>query len=433
MAAKVTGVAPGSPADGLIRAGDTLLRIGGEEICDVLDYMYHGAGEELEVELLRGEKNLSVRIKKECYEDLGLEFASYLMDEQKNCRNKCIFCFIDQLPKGLRETLYFKDDDARMSLLRGNYITLTNLSESEIERIIRLRISPINISVHTVDPELRVQMMKNKRAGEVLPLMRRFAEAGITMNCQVVLCRGINDGEKLRETIETLAGLHPAVQSLSVVPVGLTRYREGLYPLRPFDRESAGAVLDLINGAGDRLEREIGVRFVYPGDEFFIKAGRNFPDYDYYDDFPQIENGVGMVTLMRDEFEATLQFVERSDEPRSVTLVTGVAAAPYLEEMLAKLRALRPNLKAELVAVENRFFGPEITVAGLLVGRDVIDALRGKKIKRLLLPTVMLRYENDMFLDNVTVEQLAQELDTEVELLDPGGENFISAVLGEEI
>lgn len=434
MSAKIKAVTAGSPCDGKIQPGETLISIDGAEIVDVLDYMYHGSEKKLLLQIEGPDGRMrKVKIKKERYEDMGLDFESYLMDEKRHCANKCIFCFIDQLPKGMRETLYFKDDDARMSLLRGNYITLTNLSESEIERIIRLKISPVNISVHTTNPKLRVEMMKNPRAEEVLPLMKRFAKAGIKMNCQIVLCNGINDGEEMRKTIRDLMELYPAVESLSVVPVGITRYRDGLYPLQPFEQDDFKRALTIIVEEGDRCKEQIDARFVYPGDEFFLGAKMDIPSAEFYDEFPQLENGVGMMSLMKDEFNAAFRFLEPSEEVRECTVVTGVAAADYLRELVNRLKEKWPNLKCNVEAVKNEFFGPRITVAGLVTGGDIIKQLAGKVKGKMLIPACMLRYDRDRFLDDVTLEELEEKLSVPVEIVDAGGDTFIEALLGKGV
>lgn len=312
MAVKVTGVQKGTPAQKLGLSGCTLLSIDGNEINDMLDYEFYSQGPVLELAVVRGARLEYVRAEKEEYAPLGCEFESYLIDKKHSCKNKCMFCFIDQMPKGMRETLYFKDDDERLSFLFGNYITLTNLNEHEVQRIIRMHISPINISVHTMDPQLRVKMMKNKHAGEVLAYLPRFAAAGIEMNCQLVLCRGINDGDALRFTLRELGGLYPAVKSIAAVPSGLTKYREGLYPLQPYDRQTACGVLDILEEFGQSWHRAHGVRLIYPGDEWFLLAGRPIPPEEYYDGYPQLENGVGMWRLLLDDFLTALPGQKRT-------------------------------------------------------------------------------------------------------------------------
>lgn len=397
-----------------IRAGDSLISVNGNEINDVLDFRFYCDDEKLRLVFKKADgkekhfkaKNLSSP------DDLGLEFQTYLMDKQRACKNKCVFCFIDQLPKGLRPSLYFKDDDARLSFLFGNYITLTNLSDHDVERIIKMHISPINASVHTMDPDLRVKMMKNPHAGEALRHLSRFSEAGIRINAQLVLCPGLNDGEALRFSLQKLGELE-SVQSVAAVPVGLTKYREGLFPLRKFTAGEAAAVIDAIDAFNDGRKAEGKEPLAFPSDEFFQLAGRPLPDYGYYCGFPQLENGVGMLTLMRHDFYETLDETEGDSRPRRFGLVTGYAAKDLMEELAGAFCKKFPESRISVYAVDNRFFGPDITVAGLLTGADILRYFRerGDYEKVLLFPSVMFKSRDEqIFLDDVTKEDVEREL-----------------------
>ena len=413
MGVKISGVERHSPAAKAgLQVGETLLQIDSNEIEDVLDYRFYMTAERLTllVQSPDGEKR-RVRIRKGEYEDLGLDFETYLMDEQRSCRNKCVFCFIDQMPPGMRETLYFKDDDARMSFLYGNYITLTNLSEHDIERTIRMKISPINISVHTTNPELRCRMMNNRFAGKALDIMQRLANAGIAMNAQLVLCPGLNDGEELKRSLQDLLKLAPTLKTISCVPVGLTKYRDNLYPLRPYTKDEAAATIDLIDSFGDQALEAFGDRICYASDEFYLLAGRKLPAPAFYGDFNQLENGVGMLTLQRQQFEMALEDFEPDDKPRSLSIVTGLAAAPQIKELVSLAEKRWPGLHCTVYPVVNDFFGHNITVAGLITGRDMIAQLKGKDLgERLLFPDVMLRFHTDVFLDDITQSQIEDEL-----------------------
>ncbi len=413
MGVKISGVERHSPAARAgVKVGETLLQIDSNEIEDVLDYRFYMTNERLTLLLQApdGEKR-RVKIRKGEYEDLGLDFETYLMDEQRSCHNKCVFCFIDQMPPGMRDTLYFKDDDARMSFLYGNYITLTNLSEHDIQRTIRMKISPINISVHTTNPELRCRMMNNRFAGKALEVMKRFADAGIAMNAQLVLCPELNDGEELKRSLTDLLKLAPALKTVSCVPVGLTRYRDGLYPLRPYTKDEAAKVIDIIDSFGNRALPVWGDRICYASDEFYLLAGRALPGSAFYGDFNQLENGVGMLTLQRQQFEEALEDFEPDDKPRKLSIVTGVLAAPQLKKLVAMAKKRWPGLSCTVFPVINDFFGHDITVAGLITGQDMIAQLKGKDLgERLLFPDVMLRFHSDVFLDDVTQQQIEGEL-----------------------
>ena len=412
MPVTISGVEEGSLARRHgIQAGETLLSINGHPIADVLDYRFYLTEQKLLLELEGpcGPRTVHLR-KKDPYDDIGLQFETYLMDKQHSCRNKCVFCFIDQLPPGMRQSLYFKDDDSRLSFLFGNYITLTNLSEREISRIIEMHISPIHISVHTTNPELRCRMMGNRFAGNCMEILRRFADAGIRMECQLVLCPGLNDGEELRRSLRDLETLMPSMESVACVPVGLTRFREGLSPLRMFTPEEAAAVIDLAEETGDRLLKATGCRLVYPADEFYIKAGRPLPGAEFYGEFSQLENGVGLCSLLRSEFEQALAETEETPDGSRLVLATGTAAAPLLLDLTAQAQKKWPELRVQVAPIRNRFFGETIDVAGLITGGDLIDQLRGCSADYLLIPDVMLRHEQDRFLDDVTPEQVEQEL-----------------------
>ena len=385
-----------------------LLSINGNEIEDVLDFRFYMTEKRLNIVFERDGQTLKALLKKRGeYDETGMEFETYLMDKQHSCKNKCIFCFIDQLPKGLRPSLYFKDDDSRLSFLFGNYITLTNLTEHEIERVIKMHISPVNISVHTTNPELRCKMMKNRFAGEALSALYRFAQAGIKLNTQLVLCPGYNDGKELEKTLEDLGALYPAVQSICAVPVGLTKYREGLEPLEPFNRETAGAVVDIMERFGDEFLKKHGTRLCFPSDEFYLTSGREIPDSSFYEDFLQIENGVGMWASLRDDYLAALEDAEADGKKRSFSIATASLAAPLMEFLMKKTAEKFPGLDYKIYTIRNDFFGEKITVAGLLTGQDIISQLKGWDLKgRLLLPPGVLRSEGDLFLDDTHIDDL---------------------------
>ena len=408
----IRSIDPGSPAQRAgVRPGETLIQVNGHPIADILDYKFYTYDPRLILTLsTKTGHTRSVRIRKDAGEELGLNFETYLMDKARSCANRCIFCFVDQMPPGLRETLYFKDDDARLSFLMGNYITLTNLSERELQRIVDLRISPINISVHTTNPVLREQMLRSPRAGQCLEQMRRLGAAGISMNCQIVVCPGINDGAELDRTLADLASLHPGVNSISVVPVGITRFRDGLYPLTPYTADRATQVLHQVEQFSQRCLEQIGTRLVWCSDEFYLKAGQSLPSEAFYESFTQLENGVGMLTLLQSEFQAALSF-EHCQTPASFSIATGVAAAPYLADLLSTARGACPDLQGQVYPIVNHFFGETIDVAGLITGQDLIQQLAGKALgERLLIPANMLRHQERVFLDDVTVEQIETTL-----------------------
>lgn len=422
-----------SPANRVgIKDGDTLISINSNPINDVLDYQFYITEEKLEIEVLNSKSALKTfRVKKEEYEDLGLEFETYLMDKQHSCRNKCIFCFVDQMPKGMRETLYFKDDDSRMSFLFGNYITLTNLTEEDISRIIRMHISPINVSVHTTNPDLRVKMMKNKNAGKVLSYLNDLANHGIKLNTQLVLCPGINDGEELKRSLNDLSKLYPNINSIAAVPVGLTKYRDGLEQLNLYDKDSAQKVIDIIESFADDFYKQHGTRLCYASDEFYIKAGKPLPEYDYYEDFNQLDNGVGLVTMLSHEFYDALEFEEFSPNAFETTLATGELAYPFLKEFADSAMKKYPQVKINVKKIINNFFGESITVAGLVTGGDLISQLENEiTTDTLLIPTVMLRHEQDKFLDDVTINEIETKLKTKVVVAQIDGYDLLCKMLG---
>lgn len=420
MAVKITGIEPGSPAKRTrIKPGDTLISINGNAITDVLDYRFYMTDERLELLLCDQDKKVyRAKVKKEEYDDLGLEFETYLMDRQMGCKNKCAFCFVDQMPPGMRKSLYFKDDDTRMSFLFGNYTTLTNLKESDIRRVIKMHISPINVSVHTTNPELRVKMMGNPFAGEALKFIKLMTDHGIRVNSQIVLCPGLNDGPELERSLSDLGKLLPNLQSIAVVPVGLTKYRENLPALRGCTKEEAGQVIDILERWGDRFLKEFGARTAYASDEFYLTAGRPFPESSFYEDFAQLENGVGMIPLLRQEFEDALDdpdLPESSQVTGKITMATGVLAYPTLAEFAQRVMERYPNREIQVKRIVNDFFGESITVAGLVTGQDLIRQLEGSALgSSLLIPANMLRHEQDRFLDDVTLEEVRQRLDVSI-------------------
>lgn len=433
MSVIIKSVEKGSPAyKAGIRDGDTLVSIDGNEIVDVLDYRFYQDNERLTVEYIDSAgKTKTAKIKKDEYEELGLDFETYLMDNKHSCRNKCVFCFIDQLPKGLRESLYFKDDDSRLSFLFGNYITLTNITEHEVERIIKMHISPINISVHTTNPELRVKMMANKNAGRALEIIDRFNNAGIKLNCQLVLCPGYNDGEELERTLKDLSELENA-ECIAAVPVGLTAYREGLAKIDPFNKRTAGDVLRIIDKYGDICLKKYGQRRIYGADEFYLLAEREIPEADYYGDFLQLENGVGLWSLLRSEaLEALDSLEEIPKSKRSISLASGEAAYPLIKMIADKCKEKNPSLNPRVFAIKNNFFGGKINVSGLVTATDIEEQLKGEDLgEELLIPSVMLRAEGDMFLDSVTVDELSERLGIKITPVNNDGYELVDAILG---
>ena len=409
-----------------IRNGDKLLSVNSHEIVDRLDFDFYCQDEEkLEFEfLLSNGKTKSVKINPLRYDDvndaLGISFDTYHMEKQHHCKNNCIFCFIDQLPKGMRESLYFKDDDSRLSFLFGNYITLTNLTEHEIERVISMHISPVNVSVHTMNPELRVRMMRNPHAGECLKILDRFAEAGIKMNTQLVLCPDINDGDELKYSLEKLAALYPSVQSIAAVPVGLTDHREGLEKIEPYTAEKAADVADIIERFGDEFKKKNGTRLAFPADEFYLKSGRELPDNEFYEDYPQFENGVGMWTLTKLMFYEALDKVDVKRKDCEISFAVGKAAYPLFSEVMTALENKIEGLNIHVYEIENKFFGKNITVSGLITGQDLISQLKGKPLgSALFISAAMVKadypvHSEGIFLDDITLEQAEKELNVKI-------------------
>ncbi len=410
---------------------ETLISINGNEIVDVLDYRFYQTVREAVLVIADTSGNTrTVNIRKGEYEELGLEFETYLMDKQHSCRNKCIFCFIDQLPEGMRKSLYFKDDDSRLSFLFGNYITLTNLSQHEIDRIIKMHISPINVSVHTTNPELRCRMMNNRFAGKALDVLPELAEAGIKINCQIVSCPNINDGTELERTLTDLEKLYPSVECIAVVPVGLTRYREGLYPLEEYTPQSAEETLQLIEKYGDEYKKKYGNRIVFASDEFFLKADREIPEADYYEDFAQLDNGVGLLSLLREEFLYALEDEIPPEKAVSVSIACGTGVADFMKALVGKLTEKFPQVTVNVYGIQNDFFGGGINVSGLITGVDLIRQLKGRNLgERLLIPSVMLRYEGDLFLDDVSLSEAEEALKINITAVNNSGEELLRTIL----
>ncbi len=434
MSTIITSIDPHSPAQRAgIQVGEQLLQINGHKIVDVLDYRFFGYDPDPMVELQQPDgQRRTLRVPKEEGMDLGLNFETYLMDKARSCANNCIFCFVDQMPPGMRKSLYFKDDDARLSFLMGNYLTLTNLSPREIQRIIDLRISPINVSVHTTDPELRAQLLRNKRAGESIDTIRRFAENHITMNCQIVSCPGLNDGAALEKTLHDLGQMYPSVNSVAIVPVGVTKFRDGLYPLRPYTKEEAGAVIDLVEAFGAASLQERGTTMAWCSDEFYLLAGRPLPEKSYYEDMDQLENGVGMLQLLLSQATMAIEDLSPTEEAKPFSIATGVSAAPFLQQIVDLLHRRCPNIQGHVYPIRNCFFGETITVTGLITGTDLMEQLRGQELgERLLLPSCMLRYGENVLLDDVTVEQLETALGVPIAIVpSDSGFDLIDTIMG---
>ena len=431
MAVKIFDVTTGSHADKAgIKKGETLLSINSNEIVDVLDYRFYQVNRKLTLEVADEDKNVrTIEMTKGEYEEIGLEFETYLMDKQHSCRNKCIFCFIDQLPKGMRESLYFKDDDSRLSFLFGNYITLTNITEHEIDRIIKMHISPINVSVHTTNPELRCKMMNNRFAGDTLKYLKRFADAGITLNCQIVSCPGINDGDELVRTLTDLENL--GVNMTAIVPVGLTRYRENLYPLVPYNKETAGQTIDIIEKMGDECVKKHGRRIFFPGDEFYLLAEREIPSPEFYEDFSALEDGIGMIAYLTDDVGWKLEELDADESLcHKVTIACGEGVFPYMKRIMSMINEKFPNITINTRSIKNNFFGGGVNVSGLVTGGDLIDQLRGDDLgDRLIIPSSMLRFENDLFLDDVSTDDVERELGVTLVSVNNNGNDLVEAVI----
>lgn len=431
MAVKIFDVTTGSHADKAgIKKGETLLSINSNEIVDVLDYRFYQVNRKLTLEVAAEDKNVrTIEMTKGEYEEIGLEFETYLMDKQHSCRNKCIFCFIDQLPKGMRESLYFKDDDSRLSFLFGNYITLTNITEHEIDRIIKMHISPINVSVHTTNPELRCKMMNNRFAGDTLKYLKRFADAGITLNCQIVSCPGINDGDELVRTLTDLENL--GVNMTAIVPVGLTRYRENLYPLVPYNKETAGQTIDIIEKMGDECVKKHGRRIFFPGDEFYLLAEREIPSPEFYEDFSALEDGIGMIAYLTDDVGWKLEELDADESLcHKVTMACGEGVFPYMKRIMSMINEKFPNITINTRAIKNNFFGGGVNVSGLVTGGDLIDQLRDDDLgDRLIITSSMLRFENDLFLDDVSTDDVERELGVTLVPVNNNGNDLVEAVI----
>ena len=441
----IKSVEKGSIADEMgVSAGDALLCIDDQVIEDVLDYRFMILSEELTVLIRKPDgEEWELEIEKDEDEDLGIEFESGLMDEYRSCRNKCIFCFIDQMPEGMRDTLYFKDDDSRLSFLQGNYVTLTNMDDDDIDRIIRYRMSPINISVQTTNPDLRCRMLNNRFAGQALDKIQTLYDAGITMNAQIVMCKGVNDREELERTLNDLLRFAPVMQSVSVVPVGLTKYRKGLYPLEPVEKDDAIRTLAIIEEFQKKAFRTYGIHFAHASDEIYILADVPIPPAEEYDDYPQLENGVGMLRLMSDEYAAAYDRVRKAidsgriDPKRykcSFSIATGKLAASYVDEATSRICSLFSDVSYKIYPVRNDFFGPYITVAGLLTGGDIISQLKGKDLGDcLLIPECMMKADEDIFLDNVTIGELEGALQVKTHIVKSNGLDLVEFILKEKL
>ena len=432
---KIKSVTENTPAFSCgLRNGDVLVSINGSEINDVLDYRFYTVNKKLNVVYLRDGVEKSAVINKREYDDFGAEFETFLIDNKKRCTNNCLFCFIDQNPKGMRESIYFKDDDERLGFLHGNYITLTNLKDSDIERIIKMHISPINVSVHTYSEELRNYMLGNRFAGQKLKYLEMLSAHGITINAQIVVCPGINDGDELRNTLEKLALLE-SVDSIAVVPVGLTAHRDGLAEIKPFDKDTAKAVIDIVEAFGEKMLDERNYRLAYAADELYITAGLEIPPEEYYESYPQIDNGVGMLRNLDTEFTDELEYgcFEIPADKRSVTVATGAAAYDHILSLMKKFEERFPNVSVQTVCVKNLFFGESVTVSGLLTGSDLLRELSGKELgDALLIPVNMLRHERDLFLDGISVDELSEKLGVKIRIVENSGASLLENLLAAE-
>lgn len=430
----ISKIENGSPLKHRVHIGDTLLAINGNRVHDVLDYKFFGYDHEVSVTVRTPEGiEHTVHVAKAEGQDLGLEFETYLMDKPRSCANNCVFCFIDQLPKGMRRTMYFKDDDARLSFLLGNYITMTNLSDREIQRICDLHISPINISVHTTNPELRIKMLRNRNAGKCIDIMRRFADGGIRMNCQIVCCPGLNDGDELMRTMRELAEMYPAVHSVSIVPVGLTKFREGLFELRPFTPEHSSETIDMVTAFGDECLKKFGTRLFFCSDEMYICANRELPEDEFYEEHTQLENGVGMIRLLETEFKSALSLSERPDGV-PFSIACGTSVAPFFEKLVCTAHEKYDNIDGGVYAIENDFFGHSINVTGLITGGDLINQLKGKDLgERLFISQNMLRREEMDFLDDVLLEEASAALGVPIYPIEQDGFDLWDAISGDAL
>ncbi len=416
-----------------IEKGDVILKVNNKEFTDVLDFRFLTSDEHYVINVRKGDGSIEeIEVYNELYEQFGCEFENSLMDSPKTCRNKCIFCFMDQLPPNMRKTMYFKDDDVRLSFLEGNYVTLTNLDDKKIDRICSLKISPINVSVHATDPDLRCRMLNNRFAGNVLSVMERFAKSGIMMNAQIVLCKGINDGKFLEKSLLDLSGLFPNIRSISVVPVGLTAFRDSLFSLESFEKEDCIRVIDEVTNLGNSFLGKYGTRLVYLADEFYIKAQRQLPPFEYYEDFPQIENGVGLMTTMNYEIAEELEDVKTDVKPFAKSIATSEIAYDYVCSWVKSIKKKCPKLNINVYKIKNNFFGGKITVTGLLCGSDIIGQLKEKDLgEELLLSESMFKNDCDILLDDVTKEDIEKSLGVKVSIVRNTGCDFVSSVLKE--
>lgn len=429
---KIKEIIPDTPAyrTHKINAGDSLISINGHRINDVLDYMYYSAENELALVISRNGTEFTVNIEKSEYDDLGIESESFLMDKKRTCHNKCVFCFIDQMPDGMRDTLYFKDDDARLSFLQGNYVTLTNLGQSDIDRIIDMKLN-INVSVHTTNPELRCKMMNNRFAGDKLKYLKQMTDSGIKLNCQIVLCPELNDGAELERSLTDLGNMMPNISSIAVVPVGLSKFRDGLFPLKTFNKKTAGDALDIISRFQNEFLEKYGTRLVFPSDEFFLIAERKIPTSDYYEDFSQYENGVGMLRSIDDEFMQALECADYDNHKRKISIATGYSAYDTIKRLAVMAEEKYSGLECNVYSIRNDFFGETITVTGLVTATDIIKQLSGKDLgTELLISSSMLRRDTDIFLDDLTVSDVENKLDLKVTAVDNDGFALLDAILG---
>ena len=429
---KIKEIIPDTPAyrTHKINAGDSLISINGHRINDVLDYMYYSAENELALVISRNGTEFTVNIEKSEYDDLGIESESFLMDKKRTCHNKCVFCFIDQMPEGMRDTLYFKDDDARLSFLQGNYVTLTNLGQSDIDRIIDMKLN-INVSVHTTNPELRCKMMNNRFAGDKLKYLKQMTDSGIKLNCQIVLCPELNDGAELERSLTDLGNMMPNISSIAVVPVGLSKFRDGLFPLKTFNKKTAGDALDIISRFQNEFLEKYGTRLVFPSDEFFLIAERTIPASDYYEDFSQYENGVGMLRSIDDEFMQALECADYDNHKRKMSIATGYSAYDTIKRLAVMAEEKYSGLECNVYSIRNDFFGETITVTGLVTATDIIKQLSGKDLgTELLISSSMLRRDTDIFLDDLTVSDVENKLDLKVTAVDNDGFALLDAILG---
>ena len=428
----ISRVLPGSIGEELeLEPGDILVSINGQPVEDVFDYRYL-MNDEL-VNLLIRKKNgeeWELEVEKDYEEDLGVEFENSLMDDYRSCSNHCIFCFIDQMPPGMRETLYFKDDDSRLSFLQGNYVTLTNMSEYDLERIIKFHLSPINVSFQTMNPELRCKMLHNRFAGEALKKVDRLYEGGVTMNGQIVLCKGVNDREELEYSLEKLSKYAPVLQSVSIVPVGLSKFRDGLYPLESFSCEDAEVLIGQVERWQKIMMEKHGIHFVHASDEWYILAGRKMPEEGRYDGYLQLENGVGMMRLLETEVKERLSQLEGDDRKIQASVATGKLAAPFIKKMTELVQEKFPNISVSVYTIKNEFFGEKITVSGLITGQDLKKQLKGQRLgEKVLIPCNMLRSGEDVFLDDLTVEAIREELGTEIVVVDEPGADLVDCLI----